>query len=117
MPVIVCERRPPASASGGRKAPDGVVSGALRPPLAKSRKRTAASRLAAAHLAVVGLGLLGADQAVAVGVDGAELLVGAEELAARHVAVAVGVHLAEPQRPALRAPGGDHARQPHRLPL
>src|SRR5262245_55916051 len=49
---------------------------------------------------VVGLGLLDADQPVAVGVDLPELLVGAQELLARHVAVAVAVHLLEPQRPA-----------------
>src|SRR5262245_45375339 len=50
-------------------------------------------------LAVVRLGLLGADQAVAVRVDLLEHLVGAQPLGARDVAVAVAVHLAEPQRP------------------
>src|SRR5262249_7061459 len=45
------------------------------------------------------LGLLEADQAVAVGVDLPEQLLAADPLAPRHVAVAVAVHLAEPQRP------------------
>src|SRR5262249_54018349 len=42
--------------------------------------------------------LLGADEAVAVGVDLVEQLVAARELAPGHVAVAVLVHLAEPER-------------------
>src|SRR5262249_29095802 len=67
------------------------------------------------HPGVGLLGLLGADEAVAVGVDLLEVLVGAEELLARDVAVAVAVHLPEPQRPAAGAgragpTGGDHAR-------
>src|SRR5262245_26998804 len=41
---------------------------------------------------------LGADQGVAVGVEALEGLVGTEEFAARHVAVPVAVHLAEPLR-------------------
>src|SRR5262249_15326345 len=56
-------------------------------------------------LAVPGVGLLrllGADEAVAVGVDLLEVLHAAQPLAARHVAVAVAVHLAEPHRPAPR---------------
>src|SRR5262245_57341435 len=44
-------------------------------------------------------GFLQADQPVAVRVDLAELFVGAQELPARHVAVAVAVHLVEPRRP------------------
>src|SRR5262249_40330943 len=57
------------------------------------------------------LGLGGADEPVAVGVDLPDLLVGAEELLARHVAVLVAVHLAEPQRPrrALRPRRAAHA--------
>src|SRR5262245_37885816 len=51
------------------------------------------------HPLVVADGLLQADEAVAVGVDLLELLVGAQKLPPRHVAVAVAVHLAEPQRP------------------
>src|SRR5437899_9562653 len=51
------------------------------------------------HLGVVTIGLLSADEAVAVGVDAAELLARAEKFAARHVAIAVSVHLAEPERP------------------
>src|SRR5947207_348740 len=43
--------------------------------------------------------LFEADEAVAVGVDAAEVLLGAQPLAARDVAVAVDVGLAEPQRP------------------
>src|SRR5262245_11764289 len=45
------------------------------------------------------VGLLAADETVAVGIDLAELRVGAAELAPRHVAVAVAVPLAEPLRP------------------
>src|SRR5262249_34603364 len=43
------------------------------------------------------VGLLDADESVAVGVDAAKLRVGAEELAARNIAVVVAVHLAEPK--------------------
>src|SRR5262249_32643234 len=48
--------------------------------------------------------LLGADEAVAVGVDLVEQLVAAGELAPGHVAVAVLVHLAEPERAGPRFP-------------
>src|SRR5262249_44751737 len=59
---------------------------------------------------VVPLRLLDADEPVAVRVDLPELFVGAEELLARHVAVAVAVHLLEPQRPAWpRRPPIHHA--------
>src|SRR5262249_18307980 len=64
------------------------------------------------RLAQAGVGLFGffeADVAVAVLVEQLELLGCAEELARRHVAVAVAVHLAEPQR----ARGGN----PYRLHL
>src|SRR5262249_31350650 len=47
---------------------------------------------------LVALGFLDADQAVAVRVDLAEQLFAEQELLARDVAVAVAVHLAEPQR-------------------
>src|SRR5947209_8334726 len=50
------------------------------------------------HLAVERLGFLDTDQAVVIRVDAVELLVGAEEFLARHVAVAVEVHLTEPER-------------------
>src|SRR5438128_2688054 len=50
------------------------------------------------YLAIERLGFLHTDQAVVVRVDAVELLVGAEKLPARHVAVAVEVHLAEPER-------------------
>src|SRR5579872_6954678 len=42
--------------------------------------------------------LRGADEAVAVGVEQPELLLAAQELARREVAVAVAVHLDEPRR-------------------
>src|SRR5262249_43178717 len=47
---------------------------------------------------VVALGLFQTNQAIPIGVDGSELLVGADELAPRHVAVTVAIHLAEPKR-------------------
>src|SRR5262249_2978051 len=43
------------------------------------------------------LRLFNADEPVAVEVEALEIVVGAEELAARHVAVAVAVHVAEPE--------------------
>src|SRR5262245_46677924 len=39
-----------------------------------------------------------ADEAVAIGIDAIELLAGAQEFATRHVAVAITIHLAEPER-------------------
>ena len=57
-----------------------------------------ALRQVGARSRVVALGFFDADQPVAVGVDRPELLVGADELLARNVAVAVAVHLLEPQR-------------------
>src|SRR4051812_40085230 len=58
--------------------------------------------------------LIQADQAVAVGVDLAELLLGAEELRPRHVAVAVAVHLVEPGR-ALRGLARSRTTHPVRV--
>src|SRR5262245_37707104 len=55
------------------------------------------------HLGVDRRGLVGTDVAVAVLVDLLEVFQRAQPLAGRHVAVAVGVHLAEPQRPGGRA--------------
>src|SRR5262249_38205588 len=57
------------------------------------------------------LRLLGTDQAVAIRVDAFELLVGAQELATRQVAVAVRVHLAEPER--ANSLLGNHPIPPH----
>ena len=50
--------------------------------------------------ALQALGFVDVDQAVAVGVEATKVLRRAQELAARNVAVAVAVHLAEPQRAA-----------------
>ena len=47
---------------------------------------------------------MGIDQAVAVAVEALERGAGAEELAAGDVAVAVAIHLAEPERPGGRRP-------------
>src|SRR5437773_12064913 len=60
--------------------------------------------------------LFHANQAVAVRVQELEIRRGAEELAAGHVAVAVAVHVPEPQRPARRnldAGGGTVSRRRH----
>src|SRR5262249_16800292 len=68
-------------------------------------------------LPLCSLRLFDADKSVAGEVEALEVVVGAEELAARHVAVAVAVHVAEPERAAGRhrsagcgsVSGGRHA--------
>src|SRR5262249_10318937 len=72
-------------------------------PQAADAGCSAPPRLALAQGLLVARRLLGADEAVAVGVDAAEQLVTTQELAARDVAVAVAVHLLEPHRASARA--------------
>src|SRR5689334_5096665 len=52
---------------------------------------------------------LGANEAVTIGVDAVEVGACAQEIAERHVANAVAVHLAEPQRTNHRRGGRCHA--------
>src|SRR2546423_935821 len=81
----------------------------FRPSLVRSTPRW----LGCPQLGVVGFRLRGRNQAIAVRVDPPKLLTGAEELPTRHVAVAVEIHLAEPQRsPRLRGPDGRTNKRP-----
>src|SRR5262245_19284720 len=60
------------------------------------------TRMSASFLAADrwrGLGFLAADQPVAVAIQRAKLLRGAEELAHRNVSIGVAVHFAKPDRP------------------
>src|SRR5437868_6540492 len=89
----------PLSKDNAKRGPD-FHDRSLSPSRRRRRRDTCAFGLAinGSGLFRRGFGFVGVDQAIAVAVDAVEVGLGAEELAARNVAVAVAVHLAEPQR-------------------
>src|SRR5215475_12194707 len=100
------------------------MMGSRTVPLAASHRRVRSHKRRRAllflfHLFVEGFGFLDGDEPIAVGVDSLELLVRAEELAARHIAIAVAIHLHEPRRTTRRwrwllRPAATHARRDDR---
>src|SRR6185437_730874 len=68
-------------------------------PLAVSRETASGSR-PLAQIPVGALRFPDIDQAIAVRVEASKLLAVAEKLGWRHVAIAIAIHLAEPQRAA-----------------
>src|SRR5262245_40365708 len=83
-------------AHGQRSVGDFTLCGML-PPTGRRPWASSSRSLPLPMPCIESFRLLSADEAVAVRVDGAELPLGAEPFAAGDIAVAVPVHLAEPE--------------------